>query len=512
MWPIWIGPVSFAYGMRQDWRRFILCVLSSLTGVTAWGAESAVERLGERLFDDPRFAHRGPLTAPAVSCRTCHAGKDAAPAPVARNPVPARSDGQLTTPRNAQAVADSLTPVASGWGLLHWDGEFARAEDLVKETFLGRNFGWLPDERTNAMERFALVIRKDEGDDALAARTAGLSYLVLLRGEDPRIPDALRLPAELRIDPARASDEALTDACARLVVAFIRSQGFSRDASGRHNGSSYDAFLEANRLPRAPAKHETPHEYARRLHHAIAALKIPRFIDEPGRGEQTRDQPFRFGELELRGMRVFFRGTLGQMRATGAGNCAECHVPPAFTDGAFHNTGSSQDAYDAAHGPGAFARLTVPDLRERTADFNPWLPPTAQHPQATGRYRAATDGGTRQADLGLWNVYANPDLPAPQAAIERKLNPEGRLRPDDVLSLTLARFKTPSLRALDRSAPYLHNGSQQSLEDVIRFYQRLSDLAQANAMRNPPPEYAIMKLDEADVAPLAAFLRALNEE
>ena len=201
--------------------------------------------------------------------------------------------------------------------------------------------------------------------------------------------------------------------------------------------------------------------------------------------------------------------TLGTSRAAGSGNCAECHVPPGFTDDAFHNTGAAQDAYDAAHGQGSFVRLIVPSLRERNDDFDRWLPPTSQHPKAAGAMRSAMVEPNEQPDLGLWNVYGNPDLPASQTAIERKLNPTGRLIADEVLALTLGRFKTPTLRDLARSAPYLHNGSQRSIEDVIRFYQRASD--PASALRNPPNEYAGMKLAESDVAPLAAFLRALHE-
>jgi cytochrome c peroxidase len=33
-------------------------------------------------------------------------------------------------------------------------------------------------------------------------------------------------------------------------------------------------------------------------------------------------------------------------------------------------------------------------------------------------------------------------------------------------------FKTPTLRDVDRRAPYMHNGSEQTLEDVIDLYDR----------------------------------------
>jgi hypothetical protein len=40
----------------------------------------------------------------------------------------------------------------------------------------------------------------------------------------------------------------------------------------------------------------------------------------------------------------------------------------------------------------------------------------------------------------------------------------------------------------------------------------MSDLSETGQMRNAPLEYATMKLNDADLEPLAAFLRALNED
>ena len=39
--------------------------------------------------------------------------------------------------------------------------------------------------------------------------------------------------------------------------------------------------------------------------------------------------------------------------------------------------------------------------------------------------------------------------------------------PDD-----FGKFKTPSLRNIERTAPYMHDGSLSRLEDVIEFYNR----------------------------------------
>jgi cytochrome c peroxidase len=393
-----------------------------------------------------------------------------------RNPVPVREDSQRETPRHVQALVGAMEFSPDGWGLLHWDGEFASIEDLIKGTFTGRNFGWLPDEKTQAITHFAQVMRGS--------------------------PEIVALAGGIGLDLAQATDGQVLDAGADAVATYLKSLQFSQDASGAYNGSAYDAFLVVNRLPAAPKTGETPHEYARRLHAAVAALRAPKFIDGPAP----------FGELQLRGMRVFFRGTMGYVPSASAGNCAECHVPPHFTDFAFHNTGVAQASYDAVHGAGEFAALPLPSIDERSRDPVRWLPPSATHPTATGRMRRPPQANAPgQVDLGLWNVYGNPDLPTPQPAIDRQLNREGRLTKDEVLALTVGRFKTPGLRDLGQSAPYLSSGGAATIQDVLKLYQRMSELARSGKLRNAPLEFSAIRLAEADFEPLAAFLRALNE-
>jgi hypothetical protein len=58
----------------------------------------------------------------------------------------------------------------------------------------------------------------------------------------------------------------------------------------------------------------------------------------------------------------------------------------------------------------------------------------------------------------------------------------------------------------------LHNGSKDTLEDVFEFYRTFSEKARAGTMRNPAPESLGIALQSHDLAPLAAFLRALNED
>ncbi|MEO8187399.1 MAG: cytochrome c peroxidase [Burkholderiaceae bacterium] len=66
-------------------------------------------------------------------------------------------------------------------------------------------------------------------------------------------------------------------------------------------------------------------------------------------------------------------------------------------------------------------------------------------------------------------------------------------------------FKTPSLRNVAHSAPYMHDGSLASLEDVVDFYNRGGgDLPGKSALLKP------LGLDGEEKAQLVAFLRALD--
>jgi len=47
---------------------------------------------------------------------------------------------------------------------------------------------------------------------------------------------------------------------------------------------------------------------------------------------------------------------------------------------------------------------------------------------------------------------------------------------------------------------------------VLHHYVATSELARAGKVRNASPELAAVRIEAGDVAPLAAFLRALNED
>lgn len=66
-------------------------------------------------------------------------------------------------------------------------------------------------------------------------------------------------------------------------------------------------------------------------------------------------------------------------------------------------------------------------------------------------------------------------------------------------------FKTPTLREIANTAPYMHDGSIPTLEEVIDFYDRGGN-ANVNLDENMMP----LHLSKADKEALLAFLRALS--
>jgi mono/diheme cytochrome c family protein len=195
------------------------------------------------------------------------------------------------------------------------------------------------------------------------------------------------------------------------------------------------------------------------------------------------------------------------------GNCVSCHPAPDFTDVSFHNTGATQEEFDAVHGAGSFARLAVPSLHERNRHPDRYVVATPSHPRASNIFRAVPVATNPLAtDLGMWNIFANPDFPEVQSEMRRLLCDKGPCDPKVELPHTIARFRTPSLRDLGHSWPYLHNGSKPTVEDVIHFYVRVSALAAGGQLRNADPEIGKISLDDQDIAALAAFLRSLDED
>jgi cytochrome c peroxidase len=138
------------------------------------------------------------------------------------------------------------------------------------------------------------------------------------------------------------------------------------------------------------------------------------------------------------------RARRGLQLFRGKANCTACHVGPLLTDEEFHNTGVA------------------------------WRPP-AQQP-GSGQ---AGPGQASFQDLGRFLVTG-------------KDSDRGA-------------FKTPTLREIARTAPYMHDGSLATLDDVIEYYERGGN---PNVFRDP--ELRPLALSADDRRALVAFLESLS--
>jgi cytochrome c peroxidase len=477
----------------------------------------------------------GPFRGQSMNCAACHLVDQQLETPgggmrtyadfAGRSPIPGREDGKMLTPRNSPPLVNS-TMLRDGEFFLHFDGEFGTIEDLVLATLTGRNFGWLPAEREIAKTHVANVVRFDDGLGALAGEFEGISYGVLLKGEAEEIPEGLRLPPEFRVDVATAGDAEIIAVVSRLIGAYVDSLIFLQDESGAFNGSPYDVFLRKNGLPSQPNPGESALQYSRRLAGLIRDLGNPAFVGSADGAFRFHGQEFRFGPEEFAGLKVFFREPEGpalseeEKLVGGIGNCLVCHTAPTFTDFGFHNTGVTEKEFEDVHGAGAFAALFIPDYFERSASPETYLTPTFENPSRQGVFLSIPVAEDPLAtDLGVWNVLGHENMPKVQEALLKTLCAQEAIAAGDctvetVLPLAVARFKTPGLRDLGHSAPYMHDGRFPTLEDVAAHYSLFSGRSQATPaqMRNAPKEFLNMALEPQDLSALVAFLRALNED
>ena len=74
-------------------------------------------------------------------------------------------------------------------------------------------------------------------------------------------------------------------------------------------------------------------------------------------------------------------------------------------------------------------------------------------------------------------------------------------------------FRTPTLRNLSSTAPYMHNGVFQTLEEVLEFYDEVDDSSQNPHIPSSARAEELGRLDLPDdqVSSIIAFIKALDD-
>lgn len=99
-------------------------------------------------------------------------------------------------------------------------------------------------------------------------------------------------------------------------------------------------------------------------------------------------------------------------------------------------------------------------------------------------------------------------LPAPAAAAAELANPSAKR----MLAVTDAAFKIPSLRNVELTGPFMHNGSMATLDQVIEFYARGGNFKGASQQFGTVFVQGVLQDDPQARADLKSFLESLTDE
>ena len=200
--------------------------------------------------------------------------------------------------------------------MFHFDGEFASLRALVRETLLGRNYGWLPSERKQAIAHIARVIRNDNGTGELAHEFGG-SYRRVLGGTDDKIPEELVLPRKFRVNVLKASDEAIVEGVARLISRYVEQLEFATDDGVRSRARRSTCSCCATTCRASRRRASRAIQYTRRL--ARGARRALRAALRRGRRRAVR--------LPRPAVRVRRRGARGPAHLPARARRAEAGRP-----------------------------------------------------------------------------------------------------------------------------------------------------------------------------------------
>jgi cytochrome c peroxidase len=178
--------------------------------------------------------------------------------------------------------------------------------------------------------------------------------------------------------------------------------------------------------------------------------RFDRYVQGLRNGRATDE----FTEEEVRGLALFVD--------SGRTLCLRCHNGPLFTNQAFHDVGTGRPT-----GQGG-----LPDF---------------------GRF------------LGIQAVVVDP-FNCRGSFSDAAENECGELRFLDTsrAALETGKFKTPTLRGVARTGPYMHDGRMATLEEVIEHYRRPAVAGRVS------PELTPLEIDAAESRALVAFLATLD--
>ena len=238
-------------------------------------------------------------------------------------------------------------------------------------------------------------------------------------------------------------------------------------------GDSYDCMLMEDRqkIDRAYVNiTKAIAAYEWKLHSRDSAFD--RFVAAPKEAPLTA--------AAQRGLKLF----------VGRASCIDCHGTPLFSDNSFHNIGVPQQGISVpTEGDCIKGNARCDCVSDGTTTCQPW---------------GAYFGLGRLRDSKAFRrdgAYSdNPELAKIPYQAFYDIKPEELVKYKGL-------WRTPSLRDVAITAPYMHNGFYRTLEDVIWHYDEGGSVA---ASGTKAPELKPLYLTPRDRADLVEFLRTLT--
>jgi cytochrome c peroxidase len=169
----------------------------------------------------------------------------------------------------------------------------------------------------------------------------------------------------------------------------------------------------------------------------------------------------------------------------GKAKCIECHsftkASPFFTDFKFHNTGVVARNINFEQLSRLARQISNSEMGSASnKPINPInnLPMAGRRPEKSAPLLAHTEGFT---ELGRYLLTKQEK--------------------------DVGAFKTPTLRDVELTTPYMHNGSEKTLIDVVRFYNRGGSANPSLDERMRP-----LHLSQEEMNELVEFMRALTSD
>lgn len=177
----------------------------------------------------------------------------------------------------------------------------------------------------------------------------------------------------------------------------------------------------------------------------------------------------------------------------GQGKCIQCHTGGETTNASFQSVIAKR-----------LERMPMADAGKAFYDtgfYNIGVRPTAEDLGVGGKDPFGNPlSETRMSQLGLSHLLGNGFNPA----VYPRIGANERLAVDGA-------FKTPSIRNVELTGPYMHNGGKSTLMQVVDFYNRGGDFAVENSV-NITPDITPLGLTEQQKSDLVAFLLSFTDD